>query len=133
MVEVVAGTVSGDVADPTIGASIDVGRGGMTGGVGLAASGQRRVAGGTVGGNVPAADGSAGGSAVGRGMLTRTRMRADRALGVGGMGQDEKRESRENCQRADDFLHDSSVAEQGTGYRVQGTAYRGSRGELKAR
>jgi hypothetical protein len=42
-------------------------------------------------------------------------MSAGRALGISGKGDGEKRKSCENCQRADEFLHDSSVAEQGTG------------------
>jgi hypothetical protein len=48
-------------------------------------------------------------------MLARTGMRTGRALGVGGKGKSGKRKSGENCQRAEELLHDSSVAEQGTG------------------
>jgi len=109
MVEVVASVVGGDVTDPAIGAGVDVGRSGVPGGIRLTASGQGRVAGGTMGGYVSAADGSAGGSAAGRWMRACPGMGTGGALGVSGKGEGEKRKSRENCQRADEFLHDSSV------------------------
>jgi hypothetical protein len=106
-----------NVADPVIIAGVDVRSVGMTGLVGMA-GGQRGVGRGAMSGDMSAADRSTGGS-------PRLRMRlrgmaAGGALRRRGTRKKDQRQSRENCQRADEFLHGNL---RGTGYSVQVAGY----------
>jgi hypothetical protein len=110
MVEVVAGVIGGNVADPAIVAGIDVGGGGVTRLVGLPTFGKRGMGGGAMGGNMSAANGRTGGSdgrraRGGRGMRTTCRMSPFGTLCACGEREDVQRKDGENCEWADEFLH----------------------------
>jgi hypothetical protein len=118
VVEVVAGVIGGNVADPAIVAGIDVGGGGVTRLVRLATFGKRGMGGGAMGGNMSAANGRACGSdrrgACGRaGMSGGGGMSTSGMLGVCGEGDEQEGADGENCQRGDDFLHGFLREQQG--------------------